>query len=102
MNELIKEIINEQLCGRKVDKILLFGSRARNDFNILSDYDILIILADEIQMNDRINLSTSIRKQFAEAGIDADIILKSRAEADYYQNKTGSIVKAAMKEGVVL
>lgn len=102
MNGLIKQIILGTLSGSKIDKIILFGSRARNDFNSLSDYDILIILKDNIQMSDRIRLATSIRKQLAREGIDADIIIKSKAEAEFLSNKTGSVVKSAIREGVVL
>ncbi len=106
MNELIKQVILDViidvLSESIIDKIILFGSRARNDYNSLSDYDVLVILEDDIQMPNRINLSTSIRKQLAQKGIDADIIIKSKMEAEFLSNKTGSIVKSAIKEGVVL
>lgn len=102
MNEIIKQIIKDTLSGRRINKLILFGSRARNEYSSTSDYDILVILEDSIQMTDRIKLSSSIRKKLAQQDIDADIIIKSREEATYYQNKTGSIVKAALNEGIVL
>ena len=34
--------------------------------------------------------------------IDADIIIKSKDEVEYYKDKIGSVVRSALKEGVPL
>ena len=77
--------------------IILFGSRARGDFENTSDYDILIILKNDLDMKEKIALSASLRKILAQNGIDADIILKTQNEVDYYKNKVGNVVKSALE-----
>jgi len=102
MEEQIKSIIVTGLKQIEYVSIILFGSRARGDFNKSSDYDILIILKHDLDMREKITLSTSLRKTLAHNGIDADIILKTQNEVDYYKNKVGNVVKSAFEEGVTL
>ena len=63
--EIAKKIITEEVekAGYKVDKIILFGSRARGDFNDDSDYDFLIVLKQNISHNDESALFLKIRRQ---------------------------------------
>ncbi len=52
LKEIKKEILkiaNEY--GIKVEKIILFGSRARKDFRENSDWDILIVLKEDLDEN---------------------------------------------------
>ena len=46
--ELIKRVVLEEAekLGIRVEKIILFGSRARGDYREDSDYDILVIIGD--------------------------------------------------------
>lgn len=83
-------------------KVLLFGSRARGDFQNNSDYDILITIDRNISMKHKIKIIEAIRDKLAELLIASDIILKSEDEMIYYKDKIGSIVKNALKEGQVL
>lgn len=102
MEEQIKSIIVASLKQIEYISIILFGSRARGDFNKSSDYDILVILKDDMDMKEKITLSTFLRKTLAQNKIDADIIIKTQNEVNYYKNKVGNVVKAALEEGVTL
>ncbi len=82
--------------------IILFGSRARGQFNRFSDYDILVIIDETLNMRDKINTIEAIRTELAELLISSDIILKSQQEAEFYKDKIGSVVREAFKEGVPL
>ena len=84
------------------EKIILFGSRARDDFSEGSDYDILIIVQKSLAIEEKMRLLARLRKELAKKGIDADIIIKSNDEVEYYKDKIGSVVKTALKEGVAL
>ena len=50
MEEKIKNIMSEvyeeliKLFGKKIERITLYGSYARGDFNLESDVDIMILL----------------------------------------------------------
>ena len=98
----INDVIKESLSDIEYDKIILFGSRAKNNFNKNSDYDLLIIINKEISDKEKIQLSTCIRRRLAKKMIDADIIVKNTNDINYYKDKLGSIVRTAINEGIVL
>lgn len=99
----LKKIIVKSIPGDiDFEKIILFGSRARKDYNEDSDYDLLIVLKNKISQRKKIKLSTSIRQNLATNLIDADVILKQKNEIDYYKDKAGSVVRNALEEGIAL
>ena len=100
----VKPVI-EAICknmGIAQEKIILFGSRGRGDFDRLSDYDILVILREDFNIRTKMELSRKIREALAAKLVGADIIVKSVKEADYYRDKVGSVVRSAIAEGVIL
>ncbi|MCG2711685.1 MAG: nucleotidyltransferase domain-containing protein [Candidatus Omnitrophica bacterium] len=99
------KLLVEENCnymGIVLKRVILFGSRARGGHNKFSDYDILVIVKDTLDIKDKMDLSKKIREALAVKLIGADVLIKSLKEVDYYKNRVGSIVKAAMTEGVVL
>ncbi|MFN4227851.1 MAG: nucleotidyltransferase domain-containing protein [Candidatus Ratteibacteria bacterium] len=77
----IKEIIEDVVAqnGYTLDSVFLFGSRARGDFEKDSDYDILIIVKEEIPIvvkkNLRAKISAALHKEIK--FVPFDIIVKS-------------------------
>ena len=102
MNEEIKRILRKALGDVDFEKIILFGSRARGDSSEMSDYDILITVKDNIAIKEKMKLAALLRRKLAREGVDADIIIKSKDEVDYYKEKIGSVVRSAIKEGVAI
>ena len=102
MTKDIQSIIRKVLAGIELEKVILFGSRARGDFIEESDYDILIIVKDRLNIKEKIRLTKQLRQKFAKEGIDADIIIKSKDEIEYYRDKIGSVIKSALEEGVAI
>jgi predicted nucleotidyltransferase len=102
MNNEISKLIKKTLGNLNCEKIILFGSRAKGDFRERSDYDILVIVRVFLTIKEKMRLTGLLRKELAKIGIDADIIIKSQDELDYYKEKIGSVVKSALKEGVAL
>jgi len=98
----IRGIIAETLgeSGISLSEVILFGSRARGDFNRFSDYDILIIIDRGLRQREKMILSEKIRDNLVKLHIPTDIIVKSEEEVSYYQDKIGSLVREALKEGV--
>lgn len=60
MDGLIKQIINIG-CENKINKIILFGSRARGDYSDKSDYDIAFI-SNNITNETKNNITNSIEE----------------------------------------
>ncbi len=100
----IKSIINKILTdsGFTVDKMYLFGSRAGKKYNRFSDYDILVIVKQDVLIEDKKLLSKTIRGTFAQLHIDLDILIKSSKELKNALFRTGSVVKQAIQERILL
>lgn len=102
MYQEIKNKIVELLDGLEYDKILLFGSRARGENRVNSDYDVMVTLKHNITREDRFILQSKIRKEFAKDRIDIDIVLKSTDEYDYLKTRIGNVVYYANKEAITI
>ena len=100
----IKEQITKSLdeMGVSVESIILFGSRARGDYNEDSDYDILIVTRETFPFKEKMKISGEIRKRLVKLRISSDIIIKSNDEIDYFRDKIGCVTREALREGIVL
>jgi predicted nucleotidyltransferase len=81
-------------------EIVLFGSRARGEELLDSDYDILIILKQYFDNQHRLQFQAQIRKALANQNILADIIIQSIFEIEKKKLLPGHIVKTALLEGI--
>jgi len=103
-NKTIKEQIMKSLdeMGISFESIILFGSRARGDYNEDSDYDILIVTEETFPFKEKIRISEAVRDQVVKLHIPSDIIIRSHEEVDYFRDKINSVVGEAVQEGIVL
>lgn len=83
-------------------RIILFGSRAKGSFHTQSDYDILVIIKQNLSIKEKRKYACMIRKITAENAIDADVIIKTEKDVDYYKDKIGSVTREALLEGLSL
>ena len=86
----------------KVLKILLFGSRARCDFQEDSDWDLLIILKNQATRDEKNDISFQIRRSLAKKHIPCDIIIRSESEIESLKKRVNSVTKTVLEEGVPL
>ncbi|NWF49870.1 MAG: nucleotidyltransferase domain-containing protein [Ignavibacteriaceae bacterium] len=97
------EIIQRILQEVEVEKVILFGSRARGDNKPESDLDLLIIQKDDFSKNkSRWNETIKIRKALKDFIIPKDILLFSEAEVDYWKDSLNHIIPTCLREGKVL
>ena len=85
---------------RQIKRTVLFGSRARGDAANSSDFDLLLIVADELPRTRRVKLATELPAKLARLGIDADLVVKDESQVDEMRDKLGSIVHNALIEGI--
>lgn len=102
MYQDIKNKIVQLLDGLEYEKILLFGSRARGENRTDSDYDIIVVLKNNIEREKILKIENIISKTFAEAYIDIDIIVKTSEQYDYLKDKIGNVIYYADEYGVAL
>jgi len=98
MNEKIIKQITLQFFPSCI--VLLFGSRARNEHSEDSDYDLLIIINQELSVHEKSEYKSKIRKLLAKEKIPVDILIQSNNEVEIKKQITGHIVKQALKEGI--
>jgi len=95
----IGEVARSAIPGAR---ILLFGSHARGQANVQSDYDILVITERTFDIGDKFTLRTQIRKQLLENGIRCDVLIQSEQEIQSKKDLPGHIVRSALRDGVPL
>jgi len=100
--EKVKEIILDecQKAGVVVDRIILFGSRARGDNREDSDFDIYVIIDDDLEFSDIMNIFLKIKRGLAKLHISNDVIIRSRDIFEKNKTCIGFISYYVNKEGM--
>ena len=93
IRESTKEILPDS-------KVLLFGSRARKDYSIDSDYDFLVITKKSVDIRQKRLYKSQLRKELAKYKIPADILIQSEAEVEVKKEIIGHIIREILKEGI--
>ena len=102
-NREILELIKVTACKYLPDaEVLLFGSRARKDASLESDFDILVVTNLDLTPKQKLPLKTSIRKDLLKEGIRSDILIQSRKEVKKKRKLPGHIIKNILKEAILL
>jgi len=100
--EIAKKTIREEVerLGLSVLKIILFGSRVRNDFKKDSDWDLFVIIDKQIDFSQKRKITSAIRRRLAEADIPNDIIIQAESVVNNRKNNVGYLTYYAIKEGM--
>lgn len=84
-------------------RVFLFGSRARGDFNRHSDYDVLVITKENIELRKKLNFRGEINKALVKVlRAPVDVLLNSEEEILLKKTLPGHVIKWALNEGVEL
>lgn len=100
LSEQITTQIKERLLSTtELEKIILFGSHARNTADNKSDIDLLIICNSG---EDRIKLMNKLRFALLPIHFAFDVIVLTSKEFDRDKKYPGTIARYAFREGVFL
>jgi len=94
--EIIKRIVFDMLPGSEV---VLFGSRARETNREDSDYDLLILIDNDILPREKMGFRTKIRIALGKLKIYADVLIQSKREVKIKKELPGHIIRRAILEG---
>jgi predicted nucleotidyltransferase len=96
----IRETVQSNLPGARV---LLFGSRARGDYDRFSDYDLMVITPHTLTPREKIRWGTLLDRAIVNAiKAPVDILINSESEIEEKRELPGHIVRTAVREGIAL
>jgi uncharacterized protein len=82
-----------------VERIVLFGSRAKGLHSVDSDVDLLIIVQTDLPINER---TVGLRLALRGLGVGFDLIVLTPDEIEQHRAWKSGVVAKALDEGVVL
>ncbi len=89
----------DDLYGDRLERVVLFGSRARGDANEESDYDVAVFLNDLADRWRELDRLADLRADFLE---DADVFIDAKPyPAGAYRDRT-TLMREIRREGVDL
>ncbi len=97
----IKKVILEtaRKYGIEVDRIILFGSRARGDYREDSDWDILVVTRGKLDNRTKISFWHEVYRKI---DLPADIIVVSRETFEKFKGDYGFVYRYALEEGITV
>ncbi len=103
--EMIAWIVREEATrlGVRVEKIILFGSRARGDHRVGSDWDILVVVGNETDWRRKRRLSLRIRRRlYSLLQAPLDILIYRESEIAWRARVKGGFENQVLEGGVVI
>ena len=99
MTESLQKALDIIIRVADPDRIILFGSHARNEANDDSDYDLLVLKKNIIKKR---RLAQKIYSNFKNIGAPIDIIVNDLSEYEILKNDPYMIYETISKEGLVI
>jgi len=101
---IIRQAVEEaaRAAGVEVSRVVLFGSRARGRASARSDWDLLVVVRGPLTRPQRLSLYGRLSRALARRRLPGDFLIRTEAEVLREREATGSAVRAALQEGVVL
>lgn len=96
--EILQEVVRRIVAAVQPEKIILFGSAARQEMGPDSDLDLLVIKS----CRNRRETARRIRRSLLGIGVSKDIIVATPQDLERYKDTVGLIYRPALKEGKVL
>jgi predicted nucleotidyltransferase len=98
--QTIRSVLSRNQVG--MERIYLFGSRARGDAGPQSDWDLYVLLDTELPFAQRNLLSVQIKRELARLGIPNDIILQSHDRFERLKAQPGYLAHEVAREGALV
>lgn len=90
----------QDLYGERLDRLVLFGSRARGDNDPDSDYDVLVVLKDK---TDNRAEWKRVREMIADLSLRFDtVVMPIFCDSDTFESGDYSIYRNVRQEGLAI
>jgi uncharacterized protein len=95
-----EDVVNRMATALNPEQIILFGSRARGDHRIDSDYDVLIVVPDTTESTLKLAGDALIAARGKRFGMD--VVVYTHSEFENSLRERHDVVYHAMKDGRVV
>lgn len=98
----IAEDLKERLLahdGRRIRRVILYGSRAQGNATPESDFDLLVVESDPVPKREAMQ---RLAEAVSGAGVPADVWVMGEEEFEETKNVIGGLAYPAHKYGIVL
>jgi predicted nucleotidyltransferase len=94
-DEILQEIVRRIVAAVQPEKIILFGSAAREEMRPDSDLDLLVVKP----CGHRRRTAWKIERSLIGIGIPTDIMVAKPEDIEHYKDTIGLIYRPALREG---
>jgi len=98
----LKRVVAAIVTSVQPDGVILFGSRARGDFRVDSDFDLAILAPDGVARRRVAMRAYESLAAVADRSVAVDIVVLTPSIISAERDLTGSIARAVSREGVFL
>lgn len=98
-NELLRKMIHRIVQTASPDRVILFGSHARENAHPDSDFDLLVIMDSD---QPRYRRSAPMYTALADLPAEVDVVVYTPAEIQQWSGVPQALVTTAIREGKVL
>ncbi len=101
---IIQNIIVDKASkkGIIIDRIILFGSRARGNDRRESDWDIAIVTNNKLEKSTFWDFYITVKRELTKNGIPTDIIIIPKSTFEKKKKIIGNVAYYANKEGKII
>jgi len=100
VEDRLRQAVRRLTAVAPVERIILFGSRARGDHTVDSDYDLCVILADDIAAG--LFTPVTLWREVSDLGLPIQIVPLRRCAFDAAKHDIGSISHEIDRDGRVI
>ena len=97
---VIKTALTKKGIG--VERVFLFGSRARGEAGPDSDFDFYVLIDRDLDFPQRHEIITGIKRQLAKFHVPNDIVLRSASRFEEIKDFPGHLAHDVAREGVLV
>jgi predicted nucleotidyltransferase len=90
-------LVERLVAAANPERIILFGSRARGDHRPDSDFDVLVVMRQDIA--EPWQMARKLRRAVGLIGYGKDIVVTDHRRLDEERGLNGSMVGMAMRDG---
>ena len=98
-SDLLAEITRRIREVSDPERIILFGSHARDEAGAGSDLDLLVVKDELDSSGDEVE---QIYRALADLAVPIDVVVVRKAYVERYGDLVGTVVRPALREGTVL